>query len=238
MSKTHDYRWGIPRSHKHFTPIPNYFLDHYADLGINPTEFLLIVHLARYKFDRPGSESKPAVGTVAAQMGLSERHVRRMLAAMEERGWVRRLPRTGEPNVYDYSQLTKALWKAHSQGSPDAQVRPTEDTDVPNPRVSRSPKQEKQEQEYNNSNAVDASRPGVRERIALLVKFGISEKMATELAEKNDSEVIQAWIRYATEAEGLRNPQGFVVSGLRSGKPAPTTASKSVDAMAAGGVVR
>lgn len=109
MANDLDHRWGIPRLQRAFTPVPNYFLDHYAQLGINPTEFLLIVHLARYKFDRPGTESKPAVSTIAAQMGLSKRHLRRILADLGERGWIRRNPQAGEPNAYDYTPLTTAL---------------------------------------------------------------------------------------------------------------------------------
>lgn len=71
-----------------------------------------------------------------------------------------------------------------------------------------------------------------------MVQLGVSEKVATELAHKKDAEAIHAWISYAADADGLRNPQGFVVAGLRSGKPAPSSQSKSVEAMAAGGVVR
>ena len=65
-------RWGISTPRHSYVRVPNYFFDCYAEAGVTGTEFLLILHLARYQFEKPGSRCCPSVETVARQMG-SER---------------------------------------------------------------------------------------------------------------------------------------------------------------------
>jgi hypothetical protein len=54
-----------------------------------------------------------------------------------------------------------------------------------------------------------------------LITFGMSPSMANQLAASCSSDQIHGWIAYIDQAQGLRNPVGFLVSKLREGEKAP-----------------
>ena len=54
-----------------------------------------------------------------------------------------------------------------------------------------------------------------------LVAFGIDATTARKLSEHTDLETVTAWIEHARANDSLKNPQGFVVSRLRSREKPP-----------------
>jgi hypothetical protein len=103
------FRWGIPILDGGSTHLPNFILDNYTAAGVTRSEFLAIVHLARYQYEKAGSECRPSLGTVAEKMGYTRRALRKVLAGLEERDLLRRHYRKGDTTVYDFSGFSRAV---------------------------------------------------------------------------------------------------------------------------------
>ena len=104
------FRWGVPILDKGTTTVPNFFFDSYIEAGATRTEFLAILHLARYQYETPNSECRPSVGVVAKQMGYYDRKgLQLVLAKMEKKGLLVKHFRTGQATIYDFSVLSKKV---------------------------------------------------------------------------------------------------------------------------------
>jgi len=213
------FRWGIPLLDEGDTRIPNFFFDHYTEAGVTRMEFLTILHLARYQFEKAGSECRPSVGTVARQMGYTVRGLQKVLAGMERRGFLARHYRSGRTTIYDFTGFSRAILAIKLSARGEPQFTPTPEpqfTPVVNP---SSPKEEQQEQQIRSGDG-DSEKP--EQHLTSLIDFGVSETVARKLAHEHDPDQVQAWIAYAKNATSLRDPVGLVVARLRDGEPAPT----------------
>lgn len=54
-----------------------------------------------------------------------------------------------------------------------------------------------------------------------LLHIGVLEDIALELARSHDPSRVMDWVEYASRAQGVRNPAGMVVAGLRRGIDPP-----------------
>lgn len=217
--ETFSFRWGISLLDEGDTRIPNFFFDHYAEAGVTRMEFLTILHLARYQFEKSGSECRPSVGTVARQMKYSERSVQRVLAGMEKRGLLARRYRPGETTIYNFSGFSRAVLAVELSTGGDVLVTPTPDTSV-TPGVTRtSPKEEQQEEQTRNDG--DGSSLEQDQSLTLLTTFGVSPPVARKLARRCDPSQIEGWLAHAERADGLRDKPAFVVRQLLDGEPVP-----------------
>jgi hypothetical protein len=108
-NETFSFRWGIPLDEVGHTPIPNWMFDYYAEAGVKQGEFLLIMHLARYAYERPGTVCCPSVETLAAQLGITPRALRQRLSDMEDRGLLARQYRPGQTTVYDFTPFSEQV---------------------------------------------------------------------------------------------------------------------------------
>jgi hypothetical protein len=238
---TFSYRWGIDILDRGFTAIPNLFLDHYAEAGVKRAEFLTIVHLARYQYERPDSECRPSVETVARQMGYTVRGLRKILARLEERGLLVRRYRPGKTTIYDFSGLSQALLgvadrKGEGPGdTPERRFRGTPEHQFRPPRNASSAEQQQKQEEDTNNTGAGVPLQKQEDSVALLTEFGITSSVARDLAQRCLPEHIRAWIRYAQNAQGVKNPQGLVVDALKAGSPPPAIPGASA-AGAPGGV--
>ncbi len=109
-----DFRWGIPALDSGFTTIPNFVIRHYAELGVTPTEFAFVMHLASYKFDSPKGQASPALQTIAGQMGKSIRQTQYIRASLERKGFLQVSMREGRTSVYDFQKLALACLELES----------------------------------------------------------------------------------------------------------------------------
>lgn len=113
-------RWDIgkiwtPKLSKHFTPISTYFIENYHRLKypINANEFLLIVHLFKYKWDE--AMPRPAIPTLAKSMMKSEQAVRAAARSLQTKGYLYRHKNRGKPNRFDFSKLFEAIEKLYDE---------------------------------------------------------------------------------------------------------------------------
>ena len=96
-----------------FTQVSNFFLDRYAELGLNSTEVLVLIHLIRYKWTKDDCPF-PKYATLANRMGLHHRRVRAIVSSLERRGFLKRIERRrtndrSDTNQYDLAPLFTRL---------------------------------------------------------------------------------------------------------------------------------
>ncbi len=96
-----------------FTPVSSYFLANYHRLPypITPTEFLLIVHLLKHKWDE--AMPYPAIATLAKRMMRSEQAVRAAARSLEQKRYLFRHMRRGRTNHFDLKHLFEAVEKLY-----------------------------------------------------------------------------------------------------------------------------
>jgi hypothetical protein len=100
-------RWTPLIATKGFTPVPTAFLEHYTELSITPSEAMLLVHLASFKWT---SEAPfPALPRLARMMGCTVRYVRKMCASLESVGYLTRTQRKGTSNLFHLNGLFAKL---------------------------------------------------------------------------------------------------------------------------------
>lgn len=112
MTDEFSFRWGVPFLDAGFTQIPNLFFDHYSEVGASKNEFLLILHLARYKYEAPGSECRPSISTVAKQMGCTDRAVSKWIHSLKTHGMLTVTERPGYPSLYSFEGFSEACLRA------------------------------------------------------------------------------------------------------------------------------
>jgi hypothetical protein len=218
------FRWGIPLPDGGYTSVPNFFFDHYAEAGVTRTEFLAILHLARYQYETPGSECRPSVKTVARQMGYTVRALQKILAKLEARGLLQRHYRPGYTTIYDFSGFSKAVLAAKLSTGVNPSSPPNKLRDEPEfipgdePQFTRRRKNRKTAHKKGGDGHLTE---GQRRSFDLLVDFGVRSVEALEAARKYDPADVRGWLDYAKSARGLRDPPGFVLSRLRNAKPPP-----------------
>jgi DNA-binding MarR family transcriptional regulator len=225
------FRWGISLLDEGDTRIPNFFFDHYIDAGVERREFLLILHLARYQFEKADSECRPSIATVAEQMDYSTRTVQRILAGLEEKGLLKRRYRPGKTTLYDFTGFSRKILATElSTGvtptSPpevihrgDVGVRGRGDAHV-TPGVTPTSPEEQHEEEQTRTDDGDTNK-NITIKTTTLTTFGVAKTVAARLAQQRTLEEIQGWIKYAKQSDGLHNPVAFVVARLRDGEPVP-----------------
>jgi hypothetical protein len=86
-----------------FCGVSSYFLANYHRLaaapgqpGLNSTEAVLIIQLHDFKWD--DRHPFPTVGTLAVRLGVTPRHVRDTMKALQERGYLLRIPGARGPD--------------------------------------------------------------------------------------------------------------------------------------------
>jgi hypothetical protein len=225
------FRWGISLLDEGDTRIPNFFFDHYIEAGVSRTEFLTILHLARYQFEKAGSESRPSVGTVAEQMGYTVRGLQKKLAKMEEKELLERHYRPGKTTLYDFTGFSRKVLAVElstevNSSSPPKVIHRGEPQFTPTPEpqftpgVNSSSPEEQHEEEQTRTDDGDTNK-NITIKTTTLTTFGVAKTVAARLAQQRTLEEIQGWIKYAKQSDGLHNPVAFVVARLRDGEPVP-----------------
>ena len=126
-----------------YTGVPNILLRAQKRLGISATQFNIIIQLLSYWFD-PGNPPCPPKRDLAQRMGITTQTLRVNIAALEERGFIRREQRktaAGDygSNRYHLDGLVKKLqelepgFEEERQERRDARKR----TETPNARPIR-----------------------------------------------------------------------------------------------------
>jgi DNA-binding MarR family transcriptional regulator len=106
-------RWGKAVAARGYTMLPAALIRAQHRLGLSPEQFNALLHLV-YHWWEPDHNPYPAKATIAARMDKSPKTVQRLLKALEDAGYVRRIerfePRKGQTsNEYDLSGLVAKL---------------------------------------------------------------------------------------------------------------------------------
>src|SRR5436305_4599818 len=104
-------RWTEPLTSGGWTPVSDFFLDHYAQLKppITNAEAMLVIHLIRHKWD--AAPPFPGFVTLAKRMGISTTATRAHARSLEKKGYLVRQMRVGTTNRFDLTKLFQALEK-------------------------------------------------------------------------------------------------------------------------------
>ena len=105
-------KWGADVMARGFVILPSVLLKAQRRLGVSGTQLAIIIHLIDWWNDadkHPWSSKE----TLSNRIGLTERQLQRQIAALEKRGYVKRIPRVTRygkrPNSYDLSGLVERL---------------------------------------------------------------------------------------------------------------------------------
>jgi DNA-binding MarR family transcriptional regulator len=102
--------WSPALARTRYVAVVHGFLDHYASLkpySLTIGEAMFVVHLVRYKW---GAEAPfPSYKTLARQMGVSDKMVRRYAKSLQDKGFLRREIRQADTNRFDLEPLFRAL---------------------------------------------------------------------------------------------------------------------------------
>jgi hypothetical protein len=102
-------RWTPSLVKDGFTPISNYFLANYYRLKpkLQPGQVVLICHLIQFKWgDAP---PRPSFKTLAERMSVTATAVRNHARALENAGYLLRIQRVAQPNLFDLRPLFEKL---------------------------------------------------------------------------------------------------------------------------------
>jgi DNA-binding Lrp family transcriptional regulator len=104
------FRWGIPELDHGNVIIPEPLYRFHGQLGVTGNLFVLIVQLAAFKYESPGSIACPSFQTLADRMALSRRRVIELVDELERAGWLLVTRRGPYRNEYDMRPFAQACW--------------------------------------------------------------------------------------------------------------------------------
>ena len=217
------FRWGIPWLDSGHTSIPNFMLRHYIEVGVTRAEFLAILHLASYHYESAQGQASPSLATVANEMGMTRRGLRKLLRSLEEKGMLTRHYRTGDTSIYILEGFSRKALEAHL-----AQESTSEEggrnyssegvgTTVPRGAELQFPQRTKEKQHQEESD--DGGSSGLAQKlIALKVHEGQARKWAT----LRPPAMVLGWIEYIRRnGHSIHDVPAFLVSKLRGGEEPP-----------------
>jgi hypothetical protein len=100
-----------------YTPVPNYFLDHYHELKpfcLTHGEAMFVIHLVSFKWTE--KSPYPAYKTIARKMGISDKQTRRFAKSLEQKKLLQREVKQNTTNKFHLEKLITAL-EAHKRAN-------------------------------------------------------------------------------------------------------------------------
>jgi hypothetical protein len=108
-------RWTASLTQGGWTPVSDFFLDHYHELPhpLSSSEALVVIHLIRHKWTRDAPF--PSLKRIGGKMGITATAVRNHVRSLEQKGYVQRVPKAGFANAFDLQPLFNALERLQPQ---------------------------------------------------------------------------------------------------------------------------
>lgn len=114
-SRTYADRWKHPELlESGYLVVPSVFLRLYSRMGLTHNEALFVLHVMEFKWDR--AAPFPSYTTLARRMGISAKMVRRYAQALDKKGCLQRVIRTGNTNRFNLEPLFDKLLKTVQDG--------------------------------------------------------------------------------------------------------------------------
>lgn len=219
------FRWGIPWLDGGYTTIPNFMIRRYAEVGVNRSEFLVIIHLAAYRYESANGQASPSLETVARQMGYKDSEtVRHHIRSLEAKGMLTRHLRAGDTSVYDLAGFSRKVLAAHLEADTLHTSMETPPHRYGDPLHTSMERRRKEEHDQQSDDGV------LQELIQKLMALGIHESQANKWAAARPASMVQGWIEYVRrDGSGLSNIPGFLVAKLRDGEQPPAVDRKVED---------
>jgi len=167
--------WGKEVWSEGYAAVPRRFLVRAKELGLDPTDQALLVHLLSFKMTK--AAPWPSVRKLGERVGLSESAVRRRLRKLHKRKLILREARTGRSNEYNLQPLAAALRElapvvprgsregARGRGERNGQQR--RQALGASDRLTRTTDIDEGEEEQQNNIIASLTREGVRGSVAL-----------------------------------------------------------------------
>lgn len=119
MKKDDNYqfreKWSPQITKSGYTAIPNLLIRNQKKLGITTSEMVVLLGLLMHKWT--SENPYPSVGSLSAYNGLDHKTIRKHLRSLEKKRVIKRIPRIGQTNEYDFMPLIQRL---------DCYTRPTQ----------------------------------------------------------------------------------------------------------------
>jgi hypothetical protein len=111
-------RWGDSVASSGWTAVPNMLIRGMGELGIEPTEMAVLLHLLVFwrQRDKP---PYPSITRIADELSVSSKTVERKLISLENKGLIKKNKRIGLPTEYDLRPLAKKLDDEAGRSSKD-----------------------------------------------------------------------------------------------------------------------
>jgi len=157
------FRWGIPELDHGNVWIPEPVYRFHGPLGVKGNYFVLIVHLAAFKYESRRGKAMPSLSTIAERMGLSRRRIIELVQKLESDGWlkVKRQPTVhGDPdnNEYNFEPFAKACWALYTEGGEESRTTPGEESRTTVVKDSALPTKEEEHKNKKSKNKTAVSR--------------------------------------------------------------------------------
>lgn len=104
---TFKHKWSPAIERLGFTSVPNILLDNLAALNVTAAEFLTLVAVFSFKWDN--RDPWPSNATISKRANCSPETVRSHIRQLEKKRLLKRIPRTGSSNCYDFTGLVARL---------------------------------------------------------------------------------------------------------------------------------
>lgn len=225
MAEEHiSFRWGIPWLDEKYLVTPNFFFDHYIELGVNRPEFLFVLHLARYRFESAAGVAKPSLELMAKQMGYGRRQVQRMVSSLESKGWLVVTERPGKASEYNFEALARALLRKAESGdnavTRDIHDTPTLDTHVQGTLDTHVTRRRRREEEEVQEKRVPQDTTVVTDlsTVEALVMDGYTEKVAKGMVTTYGEARVMEVLGQAIEGDHLAGPGDWIRRELARGE--------------------
>ncbi len=102
-------KWSEAIAEDGFTMVPNSLLKHYGQLGLTPSEFLILVNIESYRWEADNFPF-PSVETLAKRVDMKTRTVTRIITRLhKDKRLIIRRPRRNTSNEYSFYPIIYKL---------------------------------------------------------------------------------------------------------------------------------
>lgn len=101
-------KWSSEINQYNFTQIPNLLIECQAHMGLTDGETITLIHLLKFWYDHE-SKVYPSINTLKRYSEKDFSTIQRRLKVLEEKGFLKRIRRSGTSNTYDMKLCARKL---------------------------------------------------------------------------------------------------------------------------------
>lgn len=101
-------KWGVKALSGGWTSIPSLLLKNAGKLGLDPTETLTLIYLARFWW-KAEDLPFPSISKTSEEMGVTRKTLSKKFSSLKEKGFIREVKGIGEATKYSLDGLIQKL---------------------------------------------------------------------------------------------------------------------------------